>query len=65
MSKVETSYVRFCEVNFDSALDMRANTCGIGIVIIDEKGMIMGAKATNSHCFNALFLLKQKQHYMH
>ena len=48
------------KVNFDGALDRRANTCGFGIVIRDEKGLIMGAKAVKSYCFNEPFLAEAK-----
>ena len=48
------------KVNFDGALDRRANTCGIGIVIRDEKSMIIRAKATNFYCFNEPFIVEAK-----
>ena len=50
----------FVKVNFDGALDRRTNTGGIGIVIRNEKGLIMGAKAAKSHCFNEPFLAEAK-----
>ena len=55
MLEVETPRPCFVKVNFDGALNRRTNTGGIGIVIRDEKGMIMGAKTVKSHCFNKPF----------
>ncbi|XWS59051.1 hypothetical protein CRYUN_Cryun08bG0088700 [Craigia yunnanensis] len=50
----------FVKVNFDGALDIRAATGGIGIVFRDEKGMIIGAKATNSPCLDDPFFAEAK-----
>ena len=50
----------FVKVNFNGALDRKVAKGGIGIVIRDEKGKIMGAKVTNSLYFNDPFFDEAK-----